>query len=258
MNQLRFDENLAIREVLDDIVGMVDRREKLIQSAGQMAEETRDERMAGEIKQLERLMSDFLTLFDPILVKVHAYAEGLKQSISESEAFLRSLVGIIDAGKTVDGTSATIQELEKDADEVQTDLDLANRTLDKIESLFKKTKQYPRTEPSPKPVETIKPSNENVNRPQYHYVRPRSVFPAQSGVRAQHGFQLTNETRDRINDLFDRTGMADHLNASPGQQEPSIDDPVQPRRMLLREESRPLRPFVRAGLRPSSDQSAQS
>src|SRR5215472_2265013 len=134
MNQLRFDENLAIREVLDDIVGMVDRREKLIQSAGQMAEETRDERMAGEIKQLERLMSDFLTLFDPILVKVHAYAEGLKQSISESEAFLRSLVGIIDAGKTVDGTSATIQELEKDADEVQTDLDLANRTLDKIES----------------------------------------------------------------------------------------------------------------------------
>ncbi len=37
MNELRFDENLAIREVLDDIIGMVNRREKLIQSATEEA-----------------------------------------------------------------------------------------------------------------------------------------------------------------------------------------------------------------------------
>lgn len=260
MNQLRFDENLAIREVLDDIVGMVDRRERLIESAGKMAEETRDERMAGEIKQLERLMSDFLTLFDPVLVKVRAYAERLKQSIAESEAFLRSLVGIIDAGKTVDGTSATVQELEKDADEVQTDLDLANQTLEKIENLFKKTRQYLPTEPSVKPAATFKPSIESLNKPAIHYPRARPyarVQPsAQPIARPPQSFQLTSETRDRISDLFDRTGMTDHLNPISTPREQSADDTVQPRRMMQRSDNKPLRPFAWAGPRPSTDQSS--
>ena len=256
MNQLRFDENLAIREVLDDIVGMVDRRERLIQSAGQMAEETRDERMAVEVKQLERLMSDFLTLFEPVLVKVRAYAERLKQSTSESEAFLRSLVGIIEAGKTVDGTSATIQELEKDADEVQTDLDLANHTLDNIENLFRKTRPYLRTEPAAKPIEAVKPSSESLSRPGDHYNRTRPYVHAQPTARSQQSFQLSNETRDRISDLFDRTGMADHLNASPSSSEQSTDDSIQPRRPVGRPENRPLRPFVWTGSRSSTDQSS--
>ena len=256
MNQLRFDENLAIREVLDDIVGMVDRRERLIQSAGQMAEETRDERMAGEVKQLEVLMSDFLTLFEPVLVKVRAYAERLKQSTSESEAFLRSLVGIIDAGKTVDGTSATIQELEKDADEVQTDLDLANQTLDKIGDLFRKTRPYMRTEPAVKPIEPLKPSSEGLNRSGDHYNKTRPYVHAQPTARSQQSFQLSNETRDRISDLFDRTGMADHLSSSPGASERSADDSIQPRRPLGRPENKSLRPFVWAGPRSSTDQSS--
>ena len=256
MNQLRFDENLAIREVLDDIVGMVDRRVRLIESAGQMAEETRDQRMAGDIKQLERLMSDFLTLFDPVLVKVRAYAERLKLSISESETFLRSLVGIIDAGKTVDGTSATIQELEKDADEAQTDLDLANQTLDKIEDLFRKTKQYLPTEPTAKPVPTFKHSSEVLDRPGYHYNRPRPYVQARPSVRSQQSFQLTNETRDRISDLFDRTGMTDHLNSSPIAEERSTDDSIQPRRRIERPANKTLRPFAWTGPRPSADQSS--
>jgi len=333
LNQLRFDENLAIREVLDDIVGMVDRRVRLIEAAGQMVEEMRDERMAGQVKQLERLMSDFLILFDPVLVKVRAYREGLKQSIGESEAFLRSLVGIIDAGKTVDGSSATVQELEKDADEVQTDLDLANRTLDKIENLFSKTRQYIHAEHVPKPVETFKPSSASLSKPGDHYVgarpfvhaqpdaRPQQSFQltnetrdrirdlanrtldkienlfsktrqyihaepvpkpvetfkpssaslsksgnhyvgarpfvhAQPDTRPQQSFQLTNETRDRIRDLFTRTGMTEHLNTSPAQQDPSTEELVQPRRMMERSENRPLRPFVRAGLRSSTDQSS--
>ena len=256
MNQLRFDENLAIREVLDDIVAMVDRRERLIESAGNMAEETRDERMAGEVKQLERLMSDFLTLFDPVLVKVRAYAERLKQSTSESEAFLRSLVGIIEAGKTVDGTSATVQELEKDADEVQTDLDLANQTLDKIENLFRKTRQYLRTEPTAKPIEPLKPSSESPNRPGDHYNRTRPYVHAQPTARSQQSFQLSSETRDRISDLFERTGMADQLSSSPSSSEHSADDPIQQRRPIGRPDSRPLRPFVWTGPRSSSDQSS--
>lgn len=256
MNQLRFDENLAIREVLDDIVGMVDRRERLIESAGAMAEEARDERMAGEVKQLERLMIDFLILFDPILLKVRAYGERLKQSISESEVFLRSLVGIIDAGKTVDGTSATIQELEKDADEVQTDLDLANRTLEKIENLFRKTKQYLSTEAGAKPAETLKPSTEGLNKPGDHYGRARPFVHAQPSARPQQRLQLTSETRDRITDLFSRTGMDDHLNASPNPEAQPTDDLVPSKRMMQRSENRPLRPFVSTGLRPSTDQSS--
>jgi uncharacterized protein Yka (UPF0111/DUF47 family) len=142
MTQLRFDENLAIREVLDDIVGMVDRREKLISSVDEQAEKTKDERIAQHVKKLEELMSDFLTLFEPILEKVRAYGENLKESISESEGFLKSLVGIIDAGKAIEGTSATLQELEKDADGVQGDLRQSTETLDKIQDLFKRTKAY--------------------------------------------------------------------------------------------------------------------
>jgi len=256
LNQLRFDENLAIREVLDDIVDMVDRRLRLVEAAGQMVEETRDERMAGQVKQLERLISDFLILFDPVLVKVRAYGEGLKQSIGESEAFLRSLVGIIDAGKTVDGTSATIQELEKDADEVQTDLDFANRTLGKIENLFGKTRQYMHSEPAPKPAENFKSSSASLSKPGDHYGGARPFVHAQPVAKPQQSFQLTNETRDRIRDLFTRTDMTEHLNDSAAQQDPSTDDLVHPRRMIERSENRPLRPFVRAGLRSSSNQSS--
>lgn len=144
MNKLSFDENLAIREVLDDIVGMVDRREKLIDSVSDQAEESSDPRMKEHVAKLEGLMADFLALFEPVLSKVRAYGESLKDSISESEAFLKSLVGIIDAGKTIDGTSATVQELEKDADEVQSELHETTEIVDKIEDLFKRTKQYQR------------------------------------------------------------------------------------------------------------------
>jgi uncharacterized coiled-coil DUF342 family protein len=148
MNKLTFDENLAIREVLDDIIGMVDRREKLIGSVSQQAEEANDGRMKEHVAKLEELMSDFLTLFEPILTKVRTYGDALKDSISDSEAFLKSLVGIIDAGKTIEGTSATLQELEKDADEVQEELRESTETLEKIDDLFKRTKQYQRISPS--------------------------------------------------------------------------------------------------------------
>ncbi len=150
MNELRFDENLAIREVLDDIIGMVDRREKLIRSAGQQAEKSRDERMAQHVQKLEGLMADFLTLFEPILSKVRKYGEGLRESVSESESFLKSLVGIIEAGKAVEGSSATLQELKKDADGVQEDLQLSDEALGKIEDLFKRTKQYSTSAREPK------------------------------------------------------------------------------------------------------------
>ncbi len=142
MTQLRFDENLAIREVLDDIIGMVARREKLISSADQLAEETRDERIAQHVKKLEELMSQFLALFEPILDKIQAYGESLKESISDSQAFLRSLAGIIEAGKAIEGASATLQELEKDADGVQGDMRQSTETLHKIHDLFKRTKGY--------------------------------------------------------------------------------------------------------------------
>jgi hypothetical protein len=154
MNQLTFDENLAIREVLDDIIGMVDRREKLIRSASEEAERARDDRMAQHVSQLEALMADFLTLFEPIMVKIRKYGEGLRDSITDSENYLRSLVGIIEAGKSVEGTSATLQELERDADGVQEDLELSSELVDKIEDLFRKTRPYshqalePRQEPS--------------------------------------------------------------------------------------------------------------
>jgi hypothetical protein len=142
MSQLKFDENLAIREVLDDIIEMVARRERLINSASEQAEKTRDERVAQHVKKLEGLMSDFLTLFEPILEKVRAYGETLKESISESEAYVKSLAGIIEAGKAIDGASATVQELEKDADGVEADLRQSTEIVDKIQELFETTKPY--------------------------------------------------------------------------------------------------------------------
>src|SRR5713101_3902601 len=158
MNELRFDENLAIREVLDDIIGMVNRREKLIRSASQHAEKARDERMAQHVHKLEGLMSDFLTLFEPILSKVRKYGEGLRESVSESESFLKSLVGIIEAGKAVEGSSATLQELKKDADGVQEDLQLSDEALGKIEDLFKRTKSYGPSAREPKSDNPLSPA----------------------------------------------------------------------------------------------------
>jgi len=152
LNELKFDENLAIREVLEDIIGMVDRRERLIQSASDEAERSGDEQMARHVAQLERLMSEFLALFDPVLIKVKGYGETLRESIVDSEKYLGSLVGIIDAGKSVEGTSATLQELEKDADAVQEELELSGEVLSKIEDLFQRTKRYARPV-SPGPAE---------------------------------------------------------------------------------------------------------
>ncbi len=166
MNQLTFDEDLTIREVLDDIIGMVDRREKLIESAAERAEDSKDDRMAQNVVQLQRLMSDFVALFDPIFVKVRAYSESLKQTISESEAFVKSLVGIIDAGKTIDGSSATVQELEKDADEAEENLRESKEILSRIENLFKRTKRY--SEAGPRPEDGEAEINESRSRGTSH------------------------------------------------------------------------------------------
>lgn len=144
MNELRFDENLAIREVLDDIIGMVVRRERLISSASQQAEKARDERMAQHVRKLEQLMSDFLVLFNPVLDKIRSYGVSLRESISDSQAYLKSLTRIIEAGKTIEGASATLQELEKDANGVQGELEQSTDTLHKIEDLFERTKQHSR------------------------------------------------------------------------------------------------------------------
>src|SRR5712692_274618 len=175
MNQLTFDENLAIREVLDDIIGMVDRREKLIRSAAEEAERSRDDRMAQHVTQLEALMTDFLTLFEPIMVKIRKYGEGLRDSITDSENYLRSHVGIIDAGKSVEGTSATLQELEKDADGVQEELQLSNEALGKVEDLLRRTKAYSHQNSEPRRdimTDTTNPAPSQQRREQ-RIVRPR-------------------------------------------------------------------------------------
>ena len=177
MNELKFDENLAIREVLDDIIAMFDRRERLIQSASSEAERSRDEQMTRNVTLLERLMSEFLALFDPVLVKVRGYAEFLRESIADSEKYLGSLVGIIDAGKSVEGTSATLQELEKDAEAVQEELEMSNEVLGKIEDLFARTKPYTRpaldteTDPINRVTATPMESQKRDQRP----ARPRPL-----------------------------------------------------------------------------------
>lgn len=155
MSQLKFDENLAIREVLDDIIGMVARREKLISAANEQAEKTRDERTAQHVKKLEVLMSDFLTLFEPVLDRVRAYGESLRESISESEAYIKSLEGIIEAGKAIDGTSATLTELEKDADSVQGQLQQSTEILAKIQDLSESTRPYRAKSPEPRSSEDV-------------------------------------------------------------------------------------------------------
>jgi hypothetical protein len=169
MSQLKFDENLAIREVLDDIIGMVARREKLISSASEQAAKTRDERVAQHVKKLEGLMSDFLTLFEPILAKVRVYGETLKESVSESEAYIKSLEGIIAAGKAIDGTSATLQELEKDADSVQGDLQQSTEILDKIQDLFETTKPYRAKSPDSRSEDATSQASSSRTRHAPHY-----------------------------------------------------------------------------------------
>lgn len=288
MNQLRLDENLAVREILDDIVGMFDRREKLIASAEQVAEDTRDTGMAAQVKQLEALMTDFLNLFDPVLVRIKAYGEKLKQSVSDSEAFLRSLVEIIDAGKTVDGSSATMKELERDANEVQYELNSSSEILTMIENLFRRTKRYASQESGAKSSVLLEPSSRNLSRSDGRYVTAKSysgqsVEPtrkvsaftpstsSKTGVASQsqhtrpHGYSgseadsgpsltLTEETRNRIEDLFSGKRIFDRTDSSPS--EKAITDQA-PRttKSVPNSEARKLRPFVWAPARSSSDES---
>lgn len=260
MNQPGLDEDLAVREVLDDIIGMVNRRERLIESASQEAEETRDEHMSLYVNQLQQLMTNFLVLFEPVLIKVRAYAETLKSSLSESESFLRSLVGIIDAGKAVDGSSATMQELEKDADELEYDLKVSTETLTKIEDLFKRTRRYS----SPEPQNQAKRLEPKLGPTELHDVfqgrvierkHHRSQLPPVSGSRPT--LSLTDETRARIQDLFN--GPSAVTSASPSSSQGQTPNAETKESVAIQPgETKRLRPFTRIFSRPSADQPAQS
>ena len=260
MNQPGFDETLAIREVLDDIVGMVNRRERLIESASQEAQETRDERLSVYVKQLDQLMTNFLVLFEPILVKVRAYGEGLKSSLIESESFLRSLVGIIDAGRAVDGSSATLQELEKDADELEYDLKVSTDTLSKIEDLFKRTRRYVSSEPqSPRKQESTIRLAESHSTLQGSQVAERRQYRRQVAVsETRPTLSLPEETRARIEDLFNGPGAVTNASPSSSQSTNPDGEPIHPLSKVQDGGTKRLRPFARTFPRPSSDQPAQS
>ena len=233
-------------------------------------------------------MTDFLNLFEPVLVKLRAYGEKLKQSISDSEAFLRSLVEIIEAGKTVEGSSATLHELEKDADEAQYELSTSSETLNKIENLLKRTKRYANQEITAKPPVPLPPTIRNP-RPEIRYetstsYADRSVEPTRkisafvpsadppsrvasqveqprpynySGSEAESGptLSLTEETRNRIEDLFSGKGFSDGAvsSASPSG---TLGDQARTTTRVANPEVRKLRPFVWAPARSSSDESS--
>ncbi len=142
MSQLSFGDNLVVREALDDMVEKVATREKLIQSARQLAEKSRDERMGGNVRLLEALMSEFLALYKPVIERIRKYGESIQESISESEAHLKSLLGIIEAGKGIGGMPSTLHEIEEDAEEIKESMQLSATVLDRIGKLLQRIGRY--------------------------------------------------------------------------------------------------------------------
>ena len=78
-----FDQDYIVREAVDDVLNKVETREKLIESARDLAEKRKEENHGVVIKNFETLMVDFLHFYQPLLERIRKHEGTLQESISD-------------------------------------------------------------------------------------------------------------------------------------------------------------------------------
>jgi len=139
---MMFDDTYNIREVLDDILGRVNLREKLIQTAKQFSEKKREEKFTLAIRQFENLMRDFLRLYQPVVERIRSYKESLQKELSGLRSASATVNGMLEVSKGIEGLANKVRELENNSEELDTSINEKTKVLEKIEGLLSLVRPY--------------------------------------------------------------------------------------------------------------------
>jgi predicted RNase H-like nuclease (RuvC/YqgF family) len=137
-----FDQDYIVREAVDDVLGKVETREKLIESARDMADKRKEENHAVVIKNFEGLMVDFLHFYQPLFEKIRRYEGTLQDSITDLKAHLSSTKSMLQVTKTIEGDTPKAEELDREISGLERSIQNKSTTVERIKKLFEKTKRY--------------------------------------------------------------------------------------------------------------------
>jgi uncharacterized coiled-coil DUF342 family protein len=137
-----FDPDYIVREAIDDILGKVETREKLITSARDLAEKRKEESQVSVVRNFETLMVDFLRFYQPLLDRIRRYEGTLHDSISETKTHLSSTKSMLQVTKNIEGTTPKSEELDREVTHLERSIQGKTTTVDRIKKLFEKIKPY--------------------------------------------------------------------------------------------------------------------
>lgn len=137
-----FDTDYIVREAVDDVLNKVETREKLIDSARDMADKRKEENHASVVRHFEGLMVDFLHFYQPLFEKIKRHEGSLQESVSDLRAQLSSTKSMLQVTKTIEGDTPKAEELDREISGLEKSIQTKSSTIDKIKKLFEKTKRY--------------------------------------------------------------------------------------------------------------------
>jgi predicted RNase H-like nuclease (RuvC/YqgF family) len=137
-----FDQDYIVREAVDDVLNKVETREKLIESARDLAEKRKEDNHVSVIKNFEALMVDFLHFYQPLLEKIRRHEGTLQESITELKSSLSSTKSMLQVTKTIEGDTNKAEELDREITGLERTIQSKATTVDRIKKLFEKTKRY--------------------------------------------------------------------------------------------------------------------
>jgi predicted RNase H-like nuclease (RuvC/YqgF family) len=137
-----FDPDYVVREALDDILSKVETREKLIDSARDLAEKRKDESHVSVVKNFEGLMVDFLHFYQPLIERIRRYEGSLHESVTELKAHLASTKSMLQVTKGIEGVTSKSEDLDREISHLEKTIQSKTTTIDRIKKLFEKTKPY--------------------------------------------------------------------------------------------------------------------
>jgi predicted RNase H-like nuclease (RuvC/YqgF family) len=137
-----FDQDYIVREAVDDVLSKVETREKLIESARDLAEKRKEENHVSVIKNFETLMVDFLHFYSPLLEKIRRHESTLQESITELKSNLSSTKSMLQVTKTIEGDTTNAEELDREILGLERSIQSKATTVERIKKLFEKTKRY--------------------------------------------------------------------------------------------------------------------
>ena len=149
MDSRIFDPDYIVREAIDDILGKVETREKLIDSARDLAEKRKDESQVSVVKNFETLMVDFLRFYQPLLERIKRYEGSLHESINDHRTHLASTKSMLQVTKGIEGTTPKSEELDREVSHLERTIQSKASTVDRIKKLFEKIKPYESEASSP-------------------------------------------------------------------------------------------------------------